>query len=98
MAKGRKPIKKYGKKAAALFEFPPEVVLGGVNLSVFENMGCVIENYEDILSYSGESIRIKTRIGTIRLEGKNFNIEVMTTDSISVTGEIATIVYENFGG
>ncbi len=83
-------------KTATLFEFPPDVVLGGVNLCIFENIGCVIENYLDVISYSSEAIRIKTKIGVIRLEGKQFNIEVMTADSISITGVLSNIKYEDF--
>ena len=88
--------KKKRIQAAEFFEFPPDVVLHGVNLHIFENAGCVIECYTDILSYTQERIRVQTKIGGICLEGEGFSLEVLTADSISVTGRISKIIYEDF--
>ena len=75
--------KKKRIQAAEFFEFPPDVVLHGVNLHIFENAGCVIESYTDILCYTQERIRVQTKIGGICLEGEGFSLEVLTADSIS---------------
>ena len=91
MAKKRK-----GKgKLPALFEFPPEVVIGGVNLTVYEDVGCSLQNYAGILDYSETLLRVDTEIGVIRFGGEGFCIHEMNGGALSFTGRITSIIYEN---
>ena len=51
--------KKKRIQAAEFFEFPPDVVLHGVNLHIFENAGCVI----DVQQGHGSTRRISDTSG-----------------------------------
>ena len=96
MEKKKKRKKRRGGKLAELFEFPPEVIVRGANLHVFEDAGCLIENYKSILSFSDALIKIETESGEIVLKGKDFAVAQMDSSNLSITGRIADVSYQNY--
>ena len=89
-------MKKRKLKYAKAFEFPPSVIAGGVNLQIYTNTGCTIENYDEIITYTSELLRIDTEVGVIRIVGENLVIEEMDEDTLKVTGRIYSMEYEKY--
>ncbi len=83
---------------AEAFGFPQEVVCGGVNLSIYENVGCCLQNYKSILSYTDFMIRADTRVGIIAISGSGLKMAELSRDTVSITGTISQIIYEDANG
>ena len=80
------------------FGFPQEVVCGGVNLSIYENAGCCLQNYKSILSYTDFLIRADTPIGVVAISGSGLKIAELSQDALSITGTISQVTYEDADG
>ena len=87
-------MKKRKMKRAAFFEFPPEIIAGGMSLCLYENLGCSIENYGGVLTYSENILRIETARGVLRIEGDRFNIEDMDDDTLMLSGCVYSVGFE----
>ena len=81
-------------KTARFFEFPPEVVAGGMNLSIYENIGVSVENYGEILNYSETMLRFRTERSVVRIEGDRFCIMDMDADTFMASGSVNAVIYE----
>ena len=87
-------MKKRKLKRAMFFEFPPEVVAGGMSLSIYENIGCSIENYGSILTYTEQLIRVESENWIVRIEGDRFHIAEMDDDTLMLNGCVRLVEYE----
>ena len=76
------------------FEYPPEVVAGGMSLSIYENIGCSIENYGSILTYTEHLLRLDSGRETVRIEGEGFHIAEMDDDTLMLNGCVRLVEYE----
>lgn len=74
-------------------EFPKDVVLGIPVLTAMGRTELCIENYRGIIEYTDTVIRIKTKIGQIKIEGKKLQVEYYTNDDMKITGWIHCIEY-----
>lgn len=72
---------------------PKDVVLGFPILTVTGQRELNLENYRGILEYTEVLIRIQTKIGQIKVIGKNLRIEYYTIDEMKVIGHITAIHY-----
>ena len=88
-------MKKRRLKTARFFEFPPEVIAGGMSLSIYENIGVSVENYGEILNYSETFLRLRSDSGIIRIEGEGFCIMDMDADTLMASGRVNAVIYEN---
>ena len=70
---------------------PKDVVLGVPILTVTGQMELHVENYRGILEYTDALIRVKTKIGQIKIEGADLQIEYYTNDEMKVTGQITQV-------
>ena len=77
---------KLKEKAVKVLEFPEELVLPRV---VFGgNQTVTVENYRAVIEYERESIRISTAGFLLRLQGKNFEIELISDDGLVIRGTV----------
>lgn len=80
-------------KIADVSELPRDVVMGQPVVTVLGRMELDIENYRGIIEYTDALIRIQTKIGQIRITGKNLRIDYYTNDDMKLTGQIEAIEY-----
>lgn len=50
-------------------------------------------NYEGIIEYGDEVMRVNTGIGVLRIEGKELFLKQLTSECIVVTGKIKGIIF-----
>lgn len=81
-------MKKRTLGAAAFFEFPPAVTAGGMSLYLYENIGCTVEGYGEILCYTESLLRLKTQNGILRIEGERFEIAELDCDTLMLKGRV----------
>lgn len=93
MKKNRNEEGKLVGRMAEAAGVPKELVLGVPVLQITGREEIRLENYRGIQEYTEELIRIQTRTGQIRLEGKRLKVEYYTNDEMKVTGWIQSIEY-----
>lgn len=90
----KKNKKRRKLRRANIFEFPAEVVVGGVNVCVYENCGCTIQNYTEMLDYTQKLLRVDSKIGVVRIQGEALQVAQMERGCIMLTGRVDSVTYE----
>ena len=85
----------FKNRLSELSELPKDVVLGIPMLTMVGQMELNIENYRGIIEYTDSLIRVHTKDGQIRVNGKNLKVEYYTNDEMKVNGHIVSIEYVN---
>ena len=83
-------------KYARVFEFPPSVVAGGVNLKIYRDAGCTVDHFGEILVYREDLIRLNTELGILRIHGEDMVLREMDGETLMVAGCIHGAVYEKY--
>ncbi len=73
---------------------PPDIIAGAPIITMHGRNTICIENHRRILEYSGEKIRISTKINCLCIEGKNLKISFYTKEELKVVGVIHKVYYE----
>ncbi len=60
-------------------------------LSMVGNDEVTIENFQSIVEYGQEVIRLRTKLGQIMIEGKNLIAKSMNQEEIVINGDIKSI-------
>lgn len=74
-------------------KLPPDVLAGAPILTAMGRNEVCIENYKGILEYNDTFVKVLSKIGIIRVEGKNLNIPYFTNDEMRITGLVSAITY-----
>ncbi|MBS4959729.1 MAG: sporulation protein YqfC [Clostridiales bacterium] len=77
----------------SVLELPCEVLM---DLPVVTITGCnrlQIENYKGILEYNEDKIRIKTKNGVLKIEGRQLMLNHLSSEDVLLTGTISSIEY-----
>ena len=77
----------------SVLELPCEVLM---YLPVVTITGCnrlQIENYKGILEYNEDKIRIKTKNGVLKIEGRQLMLNHLSSEDVLLTGTISSIEY-----
>jgi sporulation protein YqfC len=80
-------------KLSNMLELPKEIVLDLPVITITGNDEITIENYKGIVEYTVECVRLKTKIGVIKIEGKKISLKQMTSECICITGIILKLEY-----
>lgn len=81
------------KKMTSATNLPKDVILGVPIITMTGQLEVCVENYNGILEYTDTMIRIRSKIGQIKVVGENMQIEYYTNDEMKITGHIKTIEY-----
>lgn len=81
-------------KKIRVFNFPPEVTLGGVNITIYEDRGAVISNFGRILTCTQSLFRAQTKIGVVRIDGSGMYISDLDREQIQLNGKIVNVAIE----
>lgn len=80
-------------RMANVTTLPKDVLLGMPLITMTGQAEVCIENHRGIIEYTEVLIRIKTKIGQIKIIGKKLQIEYYTNDEMKITGRIASVEY-----
>ncbi|MEF9941388.1 MAG: YabP/YqfC family sporulation protein [Lachnospiraceae bacterium] len=73
---------------------PKDVICGVPIVTITGQEEICVENYRGIIEYTELLIRIKTKIGQIKINGKEMKIEYYTNDEMKIIGRILSIEYQ----
>jgi len=81
------------EQVASFLSLPKEVALD-LPLVMATGRGEVnIENYKNLLEFTETKIRVRTREGTMTIEGERLKLRQVTTENVLVSGLISGIKY-----
>lgn len=70
----------------AIIDIPKIIITGKEEVT--------IENHKGIVAFSEHEIKISSKKGIIKIQGNNFEIFYMGSNSLTINGEIKAIFYE----
>lgn len=73
---------------------PSDILAGAPIINAIGRTELVIENYKNIIEYTGTLIKVQTKLCRISIEGTNLNIIYFNNDEMKVTGIIHSIHYK----
>lgn len=74
-------------------DLPKEVMLDLPLISMMGKEEITIENHKGILAYHEEIVRIATKVGTFKINGKDLKIKHLSADALVVAGSIAGVEF-----
>ena len=63
-------------------------------ITVFGDSEISIENHKGLIAFNTDEVKINSRLGTIKILGRAFEILYIGGDSITVKGKFVSIVHE----
>ncbi|MBX6351273.1 MAG: sporulation protein YqfC [Clostridia bacterium] len=96
MASGRGATRVRGRLARlyAALEIPGDLVLDLARVSVLGAAQALVENHRGLLEYRPEAVAIAVSGGTVRIEGEELEIGVVTPEEVTVVGRLRRIEFE----
>lgn len=82
-------------KVAELSELPKDVVMGMPVLTVTGQVELNLENYRGIIEYTDTLVRIQTKSGQIKVNGRGLQVAYYTNDEMKINGRIESIEYQH---
>lgn len=76
-------------------DIPKETFMNIPLTTIMGNDEIIVENYKAVIDYKSDMIKINTKIGQVKITGKNINIKHIKKDEIHITGVIKNIEYGN---
>ena len=83
------------EKLSDLSELPGDVSMGLPVLTMVGQVELNIENYRGMIEYTDVLIRVSTKSGQIRVNGRGLKIAYYTNDEMKINGRIESIEYQN---
>lgn len=88
-----KRTEKIKKNIADALELPQDIVLDLPKITMIGNLQLYVENHKGIIEYSTNQIRIYTKLGILRVLGKNLLLKNIVVEEIVITGEIKQVEF-----
>lgn len=79
---------------AEKLDIPIDVILDIPKIIITGKEELTIENHKGIIAFSEHEIKISSQKGIIKIQGNNFEIFYMGSNSLTINGEIRVISYE----
>lgn len=94
--KKTKPYEKqsYLEELSSHLHLPADILAGAPIITATGRNELCLENYKGIIEFTGNQIKIQTKVCRITIEGKHLNILYFTEDEMRITGYIQAIYYQ----
>lgn len=76
-------------------DLPKEILLNLPKITVVGKSEIYIENHNGIESFEREFIKVNTNIGIVKIEGEDFEILYIASETIVLSGKFKSISYED---
>ncbi len=72
-------------------DFPKDVVMNLPHIVLIGNLEIDLENFNSLLEYTSEKVRVGTSMGIVMFTGSNLEIKMISQNEIVVMGRIDSI-------
>ncbi len=80
---------------ASKLELPRDILLDLPKITILANSEINIENHKGVVIFEEEEIKINSNVGPISIYGKNFKILFIGGNTITLSGNFKSVVYES---
>lgn len=87
-------FQKSREKILGKLDFPSDIILDLPKIIVTGDRQITIENHKGVLSFESQQIKINSRIGSISINGKDFEILFIGDTTMTISGTFKNISYE----
>ncbi|WP_088188538.1 YabP/YqfC family sporulation protein [Desulfosporosinus sp. FKA] len=87
-------FKKIQTSVGDILDFPPDVAGEGPKITITGRQQILIENYQSIINFSEEEIRLETADGEVFLRGKGFVLKTILATELRIDGELNALSFE----
>lgn len=78
----------------SVFDFPPQILTGSTCITLYENIGALIENFGKLDKYNEGLLSLITSFGKITISGENLLITESEPGIIGLKGKICSVTFE----
>lgn len=89
----RRLKKKLNEWTSQVIDLPPDVTLDLPRITLIGNQRIMIENHRGLVHFSSEQLKLAVHNGILELQGSELMICTISTDEISIEGEINEFKY-----
>lgn len=93
--KKMKTAYKVKENVVDFLEIPREIALDIPKIILSGSNNIFIENYKGIMLFENNEMKIRTGIGLLSISGRDLIIKEITSENMSVKGEIKSIGFDN---
>lgn len=80
---------------ASKLELPRDIILDLPKITILANNEINIENHKGVVIFEEEKVKINSNLGPISIYGKDFKILFIGGNTITLSGNFKSVVYEN---
>lgn len=77
-------------------DLPKDVMMDLPKITILGDSEITIENHKGIESFENECIKVKTNKGVVEIEGINFEILYIASETIVLSGKFKSVNYGDF--
>jgi sporulation protein YqfC len=89
----RRLRKKLNEWTSQVIDLPPDVTLDLPRMTMIGNQRIMIENHHGLVHFSSEHLKLAVHNGILELLGSELMICTISTDEISIEGQIDELKY-----
>lgn len=84
---------KLQKTMSDVLEFPPDVIGDSPKITITGRQHVIVENYKEILVFSGEKITLTTSVGALTLTGTGLVLKTVLPTELQINGTLISLFY-----
>ncbi|AHF07853.1 YabP/YqfC family sporulation protein [Desulfitobacterium metallireducens] len=85
---------KLSKNVGEALDFPPDVAGNGPKITITGRQEVLVENYQDIVEFTTEEIRLSTLEGELCLTGRGFILKTVLATELRIEGELDSLTFQ----
>lgn len=87
----KKRVDRFKSNLSEQLELPKDIVMDLPKITCIGNTEINIENFKNVIEYTTEVLRLKTKDCTLKIEGVDMKIQSITEEEIMITGTISSV-------
>lgn len=84
---------KLSKNVGEALDFPPDVAGNGPKITIIGRQEVLVENYQEIVEFTTEEIRLSTLEGELCFTGRGFVLKTVLATELRIEGELASLTF-----
>lgn len=84
---------KLSKNVGEALDFPPDVAGNGPKITIIGRQEVLVENYQEIVEFTTEEIRLSTLEGELCFTGRGFVLKTVLATELRIEGKLDSLTF-----
>lgn len=84
---------KLSKNVGEALDFPPDVAGNGPKITIIGRQEVLVENYQEIVEFTTEEIRLSTIEGELHFTGRGFVLKTVLATELRIEGVLDSLTF-----